>query len=48
MSSVKELDIEVDRADYRPAVLRILASIRPEWKAEQICISVRTTTLTKS
>ena len=41
MSSFQELDIEVDRADYRPAVLSILAAIRPQWKEEDICITVR-------
>ena len=41
MSDFQELDIDVDRADYRPAVLSILAVIRPQWKAEDICITVR-------
>ena len=41
MSIFQELDIEVDLADYRPAVLRILAAIRPQWKKEEICILVR-------
>ena len=40
MSSFQELDILVAHADYRPAVLRILAAIRPQWKAEDICITV--------
>ena len=40
MSIFQELDIEVDRDDYRPAVLNILAAIRPQWKKEEICITV--------
>ena len=41
MSIFQELDIVVDRDDYRPAVLSILAAIRPQWKKEEICILVR-------
>ena len=41
MDGFQELDIEVDLADYRPAVLSILAAIRPQWKKEEICITVR-------
>ena len=41
MSIFQELDIDVDRADYRPAVLSILAAIRPQWKKEEIYIPVR-------
>ena len=42
MSSYQELDIVVDRADHRPAAISILAAIRPQWKAEEICITVST------
>ena len=41
MGSFQELDIVVVCADYRSAVLSILAAIRPQWKEEDICIAVR-------
>ena len=37
-ASFQELDVVVDRDDYRPAILRILAAIRPQWKKETIYI----------
>ena len=42
---ILELDTVVDRADYRPTVLSILAVIRPHWKAEDISMRVSFTFL---
>ena len=40
MNSFQELDIVVDSGDYLPGALSILAAIRPQWKAGEICITV--------
>ena len=40
MGSFQELDIVVDVADYHSAVLSILAAIRPQWKEEDICMTL--------
>ena len=46
MSTLQELDVVVDLLDYRPAALKILAVIRPQWKKEDICIDVRSHAIT--
>ena len=41
MDTFQNLDISVDCTDYRSAVLSILAAIRPQWKEDDICMTVR-------